>query len=226
MNKIICISTNDNKSYFSYLPYVQKSWNILGWNTITFYLGHKDIKSTDQNLIVKIDPVTGFRDETVVQVSRFFAHKYVDGIIMTSDVDMLPLSDYWHPHPKKFTCYGKDLTFGKHYPLCYIAAPKKLWSEVITENSIEELLQKHIQSKSSIFEEWWFTDQDIITTRLRNLDIVEVDRGFENSWASGRIDRDFWFQTRRLSKSQKIDAHMPRLFDKTETINLIKEYLE
>lgn len=224
--KTVVLSTNDEENYINYLPYVQKAWNILGWDTITFYLGEKQLKSNENNLIVKLNPISGIRDATVVQVSRFFAHKYVDGLIMTSDIDMMPLSNYWNPDLDKFTCYGRDLTHNVHYPMCYIAAPKNLWSEVIYENSIDELLSKYNQCKSEVFTNWWFTDQDIITERLSKFDVKNITRGFENNLAYGRIDRDNWLYTKYISNSTKIDAHMPRPFNESEAIDLLNIYLK
>jgi hypothetical protein len=225
IKRTVILSTNDEENYINYLPYIQKAWNILGWNTLTFYLGEKKIKSEDINLIINLNSITGIRDATVVQVSRLFAHKYIDGLIMTSDVDMMPLSNYWNPDPDKLTCYGKDLTNNIHYPICYISAPKKIWDEIIYEDSIEELLLKYNQCKSNEFSDWWFTDQDIITERLLPYEKNEVPRGFENGLAYGRIDRDNWKYTKDFSKSQKIDAHMPRPFNEFEANDLINKYL-
>ena len=223
MTKTVSLSTNDHEDYIKYLPYVQKAWNALGWDTITFYLGGSNLESTDQNKIVKIESIGGIRDATVVQVSRLFAHKHADGLIMTSDVDMMPLSNYWKPDLDKFTCYGKDLTHGRHYPICYISAPKFLWEQAIQETSIKELLLKYDQCKSNVFESWWFTDQDIITERLKNFKTKEIPRGFEGRFAYGRIDRDDWAYTKNISQSKKIDAHMPRPFSQYEAENLVNK---
>ena len=89
--KTVILSSNSHKDYISYLPFVQKAWNLIGWDTLTFYLGDMDIESSNKNKIVKINSIKGYRDETVVQVSRLFGAKYLDGMIMTSDVDMMPL---------------------------------------------------------------------------------------------------------------------------------------
>jgi hypothetical protein len=132
--KTVILSTNDNLDYLLYLPYVQKAWNNLGWKTLTFYLGNENIQSNENNKIIKINNIDGYREATVVQVSRLFGCKYVDGLIMTSDVDMMPLSDYWHPNENMFNCYGTDLTNFKHHPICYIAAKKELCNDLIEEN--------------------------------------------------------------------------------------------
>jgi len=223
-NKTVILSSNSHKDYISYLPFVQKAWNLIGWNTLTFYLGDMEIESSDKNRIIKINSIEGYRDETVVQVSRLFGAKYLDGMIMTSDVDMMPLSDYWHPEQDRWTAYGADLTGYKHFPICYICANKKLWNEVITENSIEEILLKEKNSKSNDFNEWWYTDQEIITKRLFSQDVKSIDRGTNLGLAKGRIDRASW-ETTKLQEHQKVDAHMPRPFDKNEAEYLLNNIL-
>lgn len=225
MKKTVVLSTNDNSDYISYLPHVQKAWNYFGWNTLTFYLGNQNLKSTDLNTIVKIQPINGYRDETVVQVSRLFGAQHARGLVMTSDVDMMPLSNYWKPSDNEWTVYGEDLTNYKHYPICYISAPDYLWNQLITEKSIEELLNKYKQSKSNSFDEWWYVDQDIITERLRPLNPKTINRG--NSlprMAKGRIDRIDWNQTKELQEI-KIDAHMPRPFNEKAATELGLKYL-
>lgn len=225
MNKTVILSTNDHTDYISYLPYVQKAWNYFGWNTLTFYLGDQQVKSSLNNKIVAIKPIDGYRDETVVQVSRLFGAQYTQGLVMTSDVDMMPLSNYWNPKEDCWTVYGEDLTNYKHYPICYIAAPHNLWNEIIYEQSIQELLEKYNQSKSESFDEWWYADQDIITERLRSLNLTSIPRGsIGHGVAKGRIDRIAWNQTLQI-EGEKIDAHLPRPFNISETKFLLNKYL-
>jgi len=224
--KTVVLSTNDNINYLEYLPYVQKAWNKLGWNTATFYLGKQNIESDPKNKIIKIEKPKGFKEATIVQVYRLLAHNFIDGFIMTSDVDMMPLSNYWKPNLEKFTCYGKDLTNNVHYPICYISAPDYLWKKLIPEKSIEELLEKFPQCKSDDFNKWWFTDQDIVTERLSGFQLDNIPRGIENGLALGRIDRCQWLLTKHISKTKKIDAHLPRPFNKKEAQDLLDNYLD
>jgi hypothetical protein len=223
--KTAILSTDDNQDYLGYLPYVQVAWNLLGWNTLTFYIGDKDLESSEKNKIINLDPIKGFRNATVLQVSRLFGAKYTDGFIMTSDVDMMPLSDYWKPDLNSWTVYGEDLTDYKHYPICYIAAPNILWNQIIYEQSIQELLEKYKQSKSHNFDEWWYVDQDIITERLRPQKPTSINRGsIYHGIAKGRIDRIAWSQTLNIEEV-KIDAHMPRPFNQKAASDLILKYL-
>lgn len=228
MLKTVILSTNDNPDYKSYLPYVQKAWNKLGWNTLTFYLGKDNLPSNEQNQIVYLENNNQFREATIVQCSRLFGSYFVDsGMIMTSDVDMMPLSNYWKPEYDDITCYGWDLTNYKQFPICYIAANTENWKKLIPEKNIAELLNKYYFSKSQNFNEWWFTDQLIITERLLAMKdkIKTIDRGTANGLAQGRIDRISWNNT-KLCDIQKIDAHMPRPFCLYETLDLLNNILK
>lgn len=234
----VILSTNDNKDYLGYLPYVQKAWNMLGWNTITLYLGEHNLPQSEYNRIVKLTPIPGIRDATVVQVARLFGHRFAEGIIMTGDVDMMPLRNYWHPNPNEITVYGADLCDYKQYPICYIAASKNIWNDLIAEESISELLETYPKAKSHDFDEWWSSDQAIITNRINKLQSLNgifvnfKDRGMTTyrsfrhpsiKLAKGRIDRALWFRS-AITPGKKIDAHLPRPFNDSVASKLLKRY--
>lgn len=223
MKKTIILSTNDNEIYLKYYQYITKAWNNLGWETITFYTGD-DLASTDKNLILKIEKLNGYREETILQCIRLLGYKYVDdGIIMTSDMDMMPLSDYWQPKFDDITVYGFDLTNYSQIPICYIAANKKNWESLIPENSLEDLLSNYTCTKSNNFNEYWYADQIIATERILKRKFISIERGKEYGLAAGRIDRVMWERTKN-SLSKKIDAHLPRPFNEDAAKKLLKSY--
>lgn len=223
--KTVILSTNDHHDYFPYLEYAQKAWNKLGWNTFTFYMGDKNVGQTDENRIFKVSPIEEYRDITVLQCYRLLGHQYAnEGIIMTSDVDMIPLSNYWGEN-NKMTCYGSDLTGGKQYPMCYISAHTKEWRQIIAETDIKELLDKYPCAKSDNFEDYWYTDQIIATERIKNINPILVKRGHRQGFANGRIDRAMWDHSIKMWERRYIDAHMPKGFDQEKTdfvMSLIK----
>lgn len=228
MNRTVILSTNDDPNYFPYLEYVQKAWNILGWNTLTFYLGNKTLVSTDINQIVYISSIPAYKDCTVVQIYRLFGYKYIsDGIIMTSDIDMMPLNNYWQPKYEDITCYGYDLTNYTQFPMCYIAANAENWAKLIDSDSITTLLSQYPYAQSQHFNDWWFADQLIITHKIQNytLQPTIINRGLlTNGLAVGRVDRTAWASTRH-NDSIKIDAHMPRPFSQDACTDLINNIL-
>lgn len=227
MNKTVILSTNDDLNYKSYLPYIQKAWNLLGWKTLTFYLGEDNIISDDKNKIIKIYNISGYREATIVQTSRLLGYQYIDeGIIMTSDVDMMPLSNYWNPDYDKITCYGYDLTNFKHFPICYIAANSSNWRCLFGNQNLEHLLSKYPSAHSNKFKNWWFVDQEIVTQKLLEYpEVISISRGLRNNLAVGRIDRVRWIQT-RYDDTKKIDAHMPRPFCEECCLDLIDNILK
>lgn len=218
MKKIVVLGTNDNPDFLKYLPYVQTAWNYLGWKTLTYYRGDEKLmpSSYDLNRAVPLNHVSSYRTETLVQVVRLLGWIDCDpqDMVMTSDVDMIPMCNYWKPKPEHITCYGHDLTGFAHYPMCYIAMTADQWSKVVVDINLESLLDKYPQAKSDVHDVWWSTDQTIITDKLKGCKIRSVHRGSDLSvhgLPAGRIDRYDWFATKNIPLP--IDAHMPRPFD-------------
>lgn len=199
MNRYVIISCNNHPDYEFYLPIVKWAWKQFGWETI----------------ILRPFVMNGIREETVTQCMRLYAADYrisadADATLMTSDADMIPLSDYWQPQATDITCYGRDLS-DRHQPICYIAMLASKWRQVmnlsgIIYNDMKRDLEQ-TKARSDKWEEWWQVDQDIITDRLNRHNVVNIDRGIESGshLPYGRVDRAGmkWVQ-------QPIDFHAPK----------------
>lgn len=190
-----------------------------------FHGNHKAdiVQFVGQNCPKVIMPVVldipGYRSDTITQISRLYASSvsmlmqdksYNEHYLMTSDIDMIPLSDYWQPDFTKVTVWGHDLTGYGHYPCCYIGMVQDKWNEVMKLDShdftasIKRDLDTLPQAKSDDFYKFWFSDQDLITDRLYNYPINFIKRGqYSNGYARGRVDRGAW----TLSHSEFIDMH-------------------
>jgi hypothetical protein len=234
MKKYIVLSVNDNTDYLFHVPLVYWAWRRSGWEPILFYHGGRNeitalIHNTfedgihegmtaEMKSLYRIRPgeltsIEGYQSETITQVSRLYATCFTEGYLMTGDIDMLPLSDYWKPDMEKLTVYGRDLT-DYHYPICYIGAPSRIWSEIMTINHddynayIRRDLYMMPQAKSTDKTKRWVTDQDLITERINNSSYapVRIDRGTDRrtGYPIGRIDRSNW----TLDHKQFIDCHM------------------
>jgi hypothetical protein len=222
MKKYAIVSVNDNIDYLYYLPLTVWSWQHIGWEVIVFYNGEnndllkyvKDIIPV--NSIYELKPQEGYRSDTITQISRLYGICVNDGYLMTIDIDMLALSDYWQPNKDKITVYGHDLTGFTDYPICYIGMDSLKWADVM--NIKDSDYNKHIkrdldgltQARSTDFYQYWGTDQNHITARLKQYGLSNVDfinRGqYSNGYAKGRIDRGSW----SLDHEQFIDCHMHR----------------
>jgi hypothetical protein len=213
LTKTVSISCNNNNDYLFYLPLVSWAWNKLGWDVLCFKTGgdtdqSKFVESKTTANIIKLEEIEGVRNETLTQISRLYAFNYVDGYIMTSDVDMMPLSNYWSVNENEITTWGRDLT-DYHYPMCYIGASKENWVHIMGINGILEDLQGS-KYKSDKWEEWWQVDQDIITERLFKKNVIRVDRGVDkiSGYPLGRVDRGSWINSQ--VQKDRIDCHMLR----------------
>lgn len=209
MKKTISLGVNDNPKYLYYIPLVVWAWKKLGWDVVIFYCGKMDVVDKfipDMKCHIKeclvYDP---YKTSTISQVSRLYAACVTDGMIMTSDADMLPLSDYWKPEGT--TTYGRDLT-DYHYPICYIAMDAHQWINVMNIKS--PLYGVHLRRDLRIQKDQWVLDQDIITENLicQGIDkITHINRGTDKrtGYPIGRVDRSNW----RLDHKELIDAHLP-----------------
>lgn len=211
MKKHVILGVNDNPKYLYYLPLVVWAWRKLGWEPITFFCGNKGVAErfvpefNTYNIreCLIYDP---HKSSTISQVVRLYGACVTDGMIMTSDVDMLPLSDYWKPDEKMINTYGRDLT-DYHYPICYIAMDAKRWISVM--NITSPLYGVHLRRDLRVQDNQWGLDQDIITENLLHVkkEINHIDRGTDKrtGYPIGRVDRSNW----RLDHKELIDAHLP-----------------
>lgn len=233
MNKYVVISSNENTNYSFFLPIVAWMWKKFGWDVISLiydekhanerYLNYKSNLDVSKEVSFSecyLQKIEGVRGETITQCSRLYVADEVgiedNDYLMTSDIDMLPLSDYWNINgiEDKITSWGRDLT-DYHYPICYIGMKAKEWKRVMNlKDGIEEDMKRdldlHPKSKSDKWEEWWQVDQDIITEKLLKEDINRIDRGVATNshYPKGRIDRGCWEKS--LEQYERIDAHLLR----------------
>jgi len=264
MKKYVVLSVNENPQYLFYMPIVIWAWRHFGWEPIIFSRQFAP-KSIPENciwstfgyidkayslLLFHCNQHDGYKSETIAQVSRLYGACVVDqdSYLMTSDIDMLPLSDFWKPNMKNITVWGHDLCSFNHYPICYIGMPHDKWVQVmgLTDNDYDKLIKRDLdtqpQAKSTVNMNAWFTDQDLITAKIKATQFEKdfVNRGtYQYGHALHRVDRGSW----RLDHDRFIDCHMlrdiyknPKHFDMTmellrkiwpnEDFTWFKEYTE
>ena len=218
MKKYIVLSVNDNPDYLYFTPLTCWAWRQFGWEPVVMFHGRLDeitalsfeCNRDKRHLLGLIEP---YRSDTITQVSRLYAACVQEGYLMTGDIDMIPLSDYWKPQEDTITVYGHDLTGYSHYPICYIGMPHTRWIEImgLYSNDYNKLIKRDLdtlpQAKNPDFYKYWFSDQDLITQRIQSTEfpVTSVLRGqYKNGYAYGRVDRGQW----SLDHPQFIDAHL------------------
>jgi hypothetical protein len=228
MKKYIVLSVNDNVDYLYFTPLTCWAWRKFGWEPIVFY--HRSKNTLEKQLlelmvfeksgvkVVCLDSIDGYRSDTITQISRLYASWVVNepSYLMTGDIDMIPLSDYWKPDPNKVTVYGHDLTGFGHFPICYIGGPDVYWSYFMNNigHGVNESIKRDLdtlpQAKDPDFYKYWFSDQDLITERLKQygtgkIDFINRGQG-SHGYARGRVDRanGGWV----FNQPELIDAHL------------------
>lgn len=223
INRYVVISTNNNPDYYFYAPFQEKAWNSLGWNLcvmVTRDVHIPDLKlSNPSTVVVRMAEHSHLRSETVAQVSRLYAASYFDSdtLLMTCDMDLIPLTDYWKPDKNNITIYGHDLTWHSFYPMGYIAMTSANWAKYmkLTDNVEADINRdaeeyKHLTSSDN-WESWWNYDWTMITDRLKPFkdSLTFIDRGQINiagaTLAKGRVDRHNFIETQ--NQPYLIDAH-------------------
>lgn len=220
MKKYIVVSSNNNPDYYHYAKYLEKAWNSYGWDLCVMITCDVDAKllelSNPNSVIIKLPQMEGLRDATIAQAGRLYAANYLslDALIMTSDMDLLPLSDYWKPEHNAITVYGHDLTDYSYYPMGYVAMLGSKWREIfnLSYDTSKDLLRDIAvrgQAYSDEWEQWWNTDWQILTDKLSPLkdQITFIKRGRRKDagFAFGRIDRG---DSMKIIEKPWIDAHM------------------
>lgn len=229
MKRYVILSVNDRIDYQIYLPLTVWAWRQIGWTPIVFYCGYLEDKRisarvfNESTLLAGVDlyscEYTGeyYESATIAQISRLYAGclpLLKDGYLMTSDCDMLPLSDFWKYDENDITVWGHDLTGYGHIPICYVGMKASRWIEVmgLTGSDYDSLIKRDLDSMPNASShdpaKRWCVDQDLITERINAVSFPKkfINRGVKsNGYAVGRVDRSGWDLA-----DAKFDCHMLR----------------
>lgn len=218
MEKIVVLSTNNNPDYFHYSAYQRKAWNKFGWKVCIMTTSDVvEILPCDYQIIL---PEIDVRKETLAQAGRLYAANQLpsDAMIMTCDMDLIPLSDYWHPKEDEITIYGHDLTWFSYFPMGYVAMTGEKWKEkfFLTGDTYMDMLRDFKKYSDMVYsDDWnvyWNYDWQFLTDTLMPFkpQLTFVNRGQIDiagaTLAKGRIDRYNW-QATQNQPEPFIDMH-------------------
>ena len=218
MKQYVVVSTNNNPDYYMYLPYIERAWANFGWDLCVMVTDDVDVSKLDysrpETIVVRLPKIDSLRTATIAQSGRLYAANYLpmDALIMTSDMDLLPLKDYWNPEFGDITVYGHDLTDFTYFPMGYTAMSGLNWRRLLgcsldTERDMLRDCNVTGQAFSEDWEQWWNTDWQILTDKLKNENITHIKRGrrLTGTYAYGRVDRGDGMKI--PPNEELIDAH-------------------
>jgi hypothetical protein len=198
-----------NRRYLDCWPLARRAWReIAGIEPVLVLVAHADEVPADlrDDPDVRVfEPLEGLHTAFQAQCVRLLypALLDVEGGVITSDVDMVPLNrGYFHSSPARiprdhFLAYRNALLWWDQIPICYNAALPTTWSELFGIASLDEMRAR--------LREWgddlnydgvrgghgWDTDQIVLYR-------TAVDRG--------RRGRDVWILDDRYSGYHRLNT--------------------
>lgn len=228
----VIIASDDNPMYKDFYDIVAKQWFDLGFKTYYVNITNEDkIVESKYGIIHKIKALDCVPTSFQSQVVRLFASTFIDGNILMSDVDMLPINkDYFISYISELNTDNVIVYSGQpygavpYYPMCYVLANSLTFKKYLNLENISFL--NYCNMLNSKYGQAWNTDEhfmyDMFEMHKNNL-IIKTDRDFQR-----RIDRGNWnYDIVLLNKGYYIDSHLPRPYSDykaeiDELINLIK----
>ena len=204
-------SSDDNPLYKDFEPYVNRAWKRIGINPI-----YININSSSEFYSAKVP--TGAQSQ-IIRV--LYPALFPDQMFITSDIDMLPLSKSYFVDSVNLISSGNEILNltadaydykDKVYPICYWVSKGNNFRKVTGIRDIKDVL--------NIMEDWyalgygWNTDERCFSGLVNNCSEVNfkpIDRGWDGSIASRRIDRINWkYDSNLLNQDYYIDSHLVR----------------
>jgi hypothetical protein len=217
----VIISSDDNPLYKDFYPIVAKKWFELGFKTYYINITDTENESICENkwgIIHYMKPAKGLSTGLQSQIVRLFSSNIVDGVLMMSDIDMLPINGtYFRNYLDELTednvliYSGQPYTDVPFYSMCYVVSKSKNLRLYL---GIENMnFQEYCDLLGNNYKQAWNTDENFMYDKFQNFKdklIIKRDRDF-----SKRIDRSRWgYDVNLLKKGYYIDSHLLRPYDK------------
>lgn len=214
----VIISSDDNKTYKDFYPIVAKKWFNLGFKT--YYINitdNNEIYETKWGIIHNIKALKNISSGFQSQVVRLFSCNFIQGNLLMSDIDMLPLNrDYFNKYLNELDennviiYSGQPYKDNKFYPMCYILSHSSNLKKIL---EIEHLsFDEYCDLLIGKYGTAWNTDENFMFDKFqKHLDkIIIKTRDLKT-----RIDRFNWsYNNEMLKKGYYIDSHLLRPLDK------------
>lgn len=229
-DKIAIVSSDNNPMYLDFWEVVRDMWIRIGIKPLLVHICDKDEIIENNDFIIhkvkKIENVdTGFQS----QIIRMYISKYYkNNILITSDIDMIPLSKtYFHSFDNLISennilLLSSDAYphINRRFPICYNIAYGKIFSDIIENDVSFSDYTKRLLSMNK----GWDTDELYFGEKIYqfNGNIKYLNRGWTYGRAINRIDRVFWNYDEN-EKDKYIDCHSLRPYSKY--INEIKKLI-
>lgn len=241
---IAIMSSDSNPLYLDFWPIVSRIWKQkLNIQPVLVYVDDKDVEiDHTYGTVVKLQPVEGIPIYLQNQwVRLFWTQMYKDEVCISSDIDMLPMSNWYFKDQLKDVEDDKYVhinpcleTYHNLYPICYHVAKGSTFKEVLNldddfETSINKLFEAKLGYDPGNGRSEWFADERFSTARINeykeknNQKLVPLRR--PNGQNGYRIDRIAWgYEPKLVKEDYYFDCHSVRPYKehKDEIDKLVK----
>lgn len=226
MRRFAVLSATPDATYAPFLPIAAATWRAIDHHPLCILVDPPGWQQPAmQSILQALGPakiaylstsdVPDFKRSTISQCSRLVAAAISDpdDYLLTSDVDMLPLSRSWFHQQdasRDFHVIGIDTKISPtHLNMCYLGGLASAWRDALGIAGTE--LAPALRALLDGQKDYWGLDEEIATKRItkwHRWPLVEViPRNLEA--LEGRIDRSAW---NAPPSGSIIDCHCPRPF--------------
>ena len=172
------VSSNENKNYLSFWPYVKHNVEKLGMVPILIYTGTtKPAKKLKGKVVNKPCP-PDIPSNTYAQIIRLFAPSlFPNKYCVIADIDCIPLLEQYFTDPvrslpqKNGWVFWNDWSLGPsctNWPMCFNLAKGEVWREVFPYpwESIDRVIRKWLTIQEKLDRKAFYADQYYFGTHL------------------------------------------------------------
>ena len=153
------VSSNENKNYLSFWPYVKHNVEKLGMTPILIYTGKNKPKKKLKGTVIYKPCPPDIPSNNYAQIIRLFAPSlFPDKYCVIADIDSIPLRKQYFTDPlralpqKNGWVFWNDWSLGAsctNWPICFNLAKGRVWMEVFPYawDSIDYVIQEWLTSQ-------------------------------------------------------------------------------
>lgn len=237
------VSSNDNPMYLDFWEIISKLWKVkFNIEPVLLYFGENyDSVSKEYGTVIDMPIIENIPVSTQAQCSRiWYAGQCGDEVVITSDIDMLPLSPKYYvdsiidvPDDKYVSL--NPLNNNTYFPMCYNVGKSSTLKEILEiDSDWETFMTKLIKwadgpdcTDAYGMGNYWSLDETWTSGRVNAYKNVNADRIYPIARPNGvngfRIDRPNWtYNVDLIKQDYYYDSHSVRPYnDHKESIDEI-----
>ncbi len=225
--KYAVVSSNSNKNYIDFWPYISQAWKRIDIEPILLYIDNSDYDEwyARYNVVDRLEefgkvyyfkPIKDFSIIQQAQSIRFWGAKLLDDNFIISDIDTVPISrDYFHDSVKNIdgglVSYSSDINkyrwyiLNPQYNMQYLAGHPKDFIDILDMN--EENYTDFLIRLSKLYKKLEIVspcgiDQKFFYNQVqkyKDKKIIHLNRGFiGGKYWDKRLDKKNWPRFRYL----------------------------